>query len=118
MVGLKADVGMDILDGRGGLDTVLVGTPNGFQSPSVELPHPKTDDRHLSLGGGTHTISLNGRNRTRPLSLYARRGSTALIGIGIIYDEIGLVQRAFLAGGESLACRVDPGHLVCVFECG
>jgi len=80
----------------------------------LQVPHPKTDDRQLGLGSRSHTNSANGRSRTRPLSLYARGGSIALISIGIVCDEVGLVQRAFSAGGESLACRVGVGHLVCL----
>lgn len=111
VVGLIVDVGMGISDGGSSLDPVLVGTLNGFPSPSVDFnfltPRPTT---------GSHTISLNGRNGTRPLSLYARRGSIALIGIGIVCDEADPVQRVLSAGSGSLACRVEVGHLVCVFE--
>ena len=37
-----------------------------------QLPHPKVDDRHLSLGSGMHTNDLHRRSRIRPMSLYAR----------------------------------------------
>ena len=109
VVGLTVNMGMGILlptdDGGSGLGTV--SALSGFPTPRL------TKGTLPLVVGRTRIVSMDVVELVRCLCTRPR-GSIAFINTDIMCNEVGLVQRAFSAGGESLACRVGVGHLMCV----